>query len=126
MPVISIQSLPFSPAIKAEQVLSQLSQAFSEQFNIQLEHVSANWRYLDRHHYVVAGKSAEFQCPYSHPILVELLAPDFTQPQDVENMLTFIASQLAKLIPIQKTNIFIEYRAAKSGWIFDQGKIVRW
>jgi len=126
MPVMRVTSLPFNPAINIEQVLSQLSQTFSKQFNIDLVHISASWHYFQAGHYVVAGKNAEFQAESSHPLMVELLAPDFTQQQDMESMLEFIANQLSKLTPVHKNNIFIEYRPAKSGWVFDQGKIVSW
>lgn len=126
MPIISITSLPFSPAIDTKQALTQLSVGFAQQFSIDIAHISASWGYFEPHHYVVAGKSIEHQAIDSHPIMVALVTPDFTNSEDIQNMMAFIASELSSFTGVNKTNIFIEYRSAKSGWVFDQGKVVSW
>ena len=126
MPIISVTSLPFSPAIEVKQILTELSLGFAQQFTIDIAHISASWRYFEAHHYVVAGTSLKYQAVDSHPIMVGLVAPDFTSTEELQNMMAFIASELSNLTGINKTNIFIEYRCAKSGWVFDKGEIVNW
>lgn len=126
MPIISVTSLPFSPAIDTKQVLTQLSIGFAQQFSIDLTHISASWCYFEPHHYVVAGKSLGHQGVDSHPIMVALLAPDFTNTDSIQNMMSFIASELSSLTGVNNTNVFIEYRSAKNGWVFDKGEVVSW
>jgi hypothetical protein len=77
-------------------------------------------------HYAVAGKAAKRQPQDSHPVLVDLLAPDFNPAAKVEKMLTVVASSISKRAHVAITNIFIQHRQARAGMVFDAGEIVRW
>jgi hypothetical protein len=118
-------------------VLEGISEDFSRETEIALEHVTATWEFFLPGHYAVAGK-AEEQQPRpalpgplggpgkSHPILVDLLTPDFNDAKTIERMLKCIAKSLAKRAGILPNNIFINHRQAHSGMVFDNGEIVRW
>ncbi len=126
MPFIHIKSLPFEKSVEIKTVLEGISEDFSHETEIALEHVTATWEFFLPGHYAVAGKSEEQQPGKSHPILVDLLTPDFNDAKTVERMLKCIAKSLAKRAGVLRDNIFINHRHAHSGMVFDNGKIVRW
>ncbi len=126
MPFIRITSLPFKPPLEITPVLVGLSEDFSQDTGIALKHISASWHYLEKNHYVVAGNASEYQAKQSHPLIVEILAPDFTQQEAIEKMLLSVAKSLARLTGLDETNIFINYQGARSGQVFDNGDLVSW
>ena len=93
--------------------------------DIELKHVTATWEFLRPGHYVVAGVRAAEQPSRSHPILVDLLAPAANSSEKVEKMLTTLASSISSLTGVPIENVFINYREAKSGMVFDAGSVVR-
>lgn len=65
--------------------------------------------------------------PYAHhPILVDLLTPDYNDAKTIELMPSTVATSLATRAAFAITNIFINHRAAHSAMVFDDGEIVRW
>lgn len=126
MPFIHIKSLPFDPPLKVSAVIEGLTKDFAQGTGIGLEHVTATWEFLLPGHYAVAGKAAATQPSTSHPLLVDLLSPDFNSPAQVEKMLRVTASSLAKRARVPIENIFIHHRPARSGMVFDAGEIERW
>ena len=44
----------------------------------------------------------------------------------IEKMLQTVASSISKRTKVPLSNIFINYRSAHSGMVFDNGKIVKW
>lgn len=79
MPFIHVKSLPFDPPLKMSTVVEGLTRDFARGPGIDLEHVTATWEFLPAGHYVVAGKSQSHRPDASHPVLVDLLSPDFNQ-----------------------------------------------
>ena len=126
MPFIHVKSLPFDEPRDVRAVLESLTRDFAESTSIEQEHVTATWEFLPEGHYAVAGSAALRQPQASHPVLVELVAPDFNSPEDVETMLETVALSISKRAKVQKGNIFISYRGVGSGTAFDRGEIVRW
>ncbi len=126
MPFIHVKSLPFEQSLDIAAVLEGLSRDFAEGTSTGIEHVTATWEFLPAGHYAVAGKAASYQPQSSHPVLVDLLSPDFNSPQKIERMLQVAASSIARRTGIPIDNIFINHRAAHSGMVFDAGEIVRW
>lgn len=126
MPFIHIRSLPFEPAIDIAPVVEALTRDFAEGTGVPLEHVTATWTFLPPGHYAVAGKAAARQPQASYPVLVELLSPDFDGPEKIGKMLKVVAASIAKRTGVPITNIFIDYRPAHAGSVFDAGKVVRW
>lgn len=126
MPFIHIKSLPPAEPLDTAAVLEGLCADFARDTGIGVEHVAATWERLEPGHYAVGGKAASEQLAVSHPLLVDLLAPDFNAADDVERMLIAIAGSLAARAGVARDNIFINQREARSGRVFDAGEIVRW
>ena len=126
MPFIHIKSLPPAEPLDTAALLEQLSADFAAATGIGVEHVTATWEWLEPGHYAVGGKVAREQPAGSHPLLVDLLVPDFNAADDVERMLIAIADSLATRAGVARDNIFINQRDARGGRVFDAGEIVRW
>ena len=126
MPFIHIRSLPPAEPIDTAALLEQLSADFAAATGIGVEHVTATWEWLEPGHYAVGGTAASEQPARSHPVLVDLLVPDFNADDDVARMMTAVADSLAARGGIVRDNIFINQRDARSGRVFDAGDIVRW
>ena len=126
MPYIHIRSLPFEHPRNIAAVVEGIARDFAKASGIALDHVSVTWNFLAPGHYAVAGTAIEFQRQDSHPVLVDLLAPDFNPPDAAELMLHAAASGISQHAGIAIDNIFIEYRQAHPGMVFDAGAIVRW
>jgi phenylpyruvate tautomerase PptA (4-oxalocrotonate tautomerase family) len=126
MPFIHVKSLPFQPPLKIAAVVEGLTKDFSKGAGIGLQHVTATWEFLSPGHYAVAGKTAARQPQRSHPVLVDLLTPDFNTPAQIEKMLLVIVSSISRRAKIPKRNIFVNHRQAHSGRVFDDGEVVRW
>ncbi|MDC4224149.1 MAG: hypothetical protein MPW15_07965 [Candidatus Manganitrophus sp.] len=126
MPFIHIKSLPFEEDLEMSSILAAVSRDFSEEMGIKIEHVTVTWEYFEGWHYGAGGRTAANQPKESHPILVDLLVPDFNPPEAIEKMLVCVAASIAKRVEIPKNNIFIHLRQARSGQVFDSGEIVRW
>lgn len=126
MPFIHVKSLPFAVPFDVGAVLEGMSRDFAKGTGIGLEHVHATWEFLQPRHYAVAGKARDRQMRSTHPLLVDLLSPDFNDARVIEGMLDCVASSLAKRTDIPRSNIFINHRPAHSGMVFDAGSVERW
>lgn len=126
MPFIHVKSLPFSTFFDASAALEGVTRDFAKATGIRLEHVTATWEFLPPGHYAVAGKAVSRQPRGSHPLLVDLLVPDFNSGARVRRMLGAVAASIAKRANVPPANIFINVQQARSGMVFDGGKIARW
>ena len=126
IPYIHIRSLPFQGDVSIDAVLKGVSQEFSRECEIDLEHVTVTWDFLRPGHHASGGTTADTQSWSSHPILVDLLAPDFNSFEQVETMMGCVASSIQRHTGIPRENIFIHHREARSSMVFDKGEIVRW
>ncbi len=126
MPVIQIKSLPFETAPDMDKVVQAISQDFAQACGIALEHISVLWEFIPAHHYAVAGKTCEYQPPDSHPLIIDLLIPDFNEAQRAELMLNSLAQSVSHHAKVPLDNMFINLRLARSAAVFDDGKVVRW
>jgi hypothetical protein len=126
MPFIHIKSLPFGKPFDVGPVLERLSRDFARDTGVALEHIHATWELLRPGHYAVAGRARERQPRASHPLLVDLLSPDFNDAAAVEKTLACMASSLAKHAKVPRSNIFINHRQARSGMVLNAGIAARW
>jgi hypothetical protein len=126
VPIIHVKSLPFEQPFDVGAVVEGITKDFAKATGIGLEHITATWEFLSPGHYAVAGKVAQHQPRSTHPVLVDLLAPDFNSPTVGEKMLSSVASSISKRAKVPVSNIFINHRQARSGMVFDAGEIVRW
>lgn len=126
MPFIHIRSLPFEEPLDVAAVIEGLTEDFANSTGIALKHVTATWEFLPACHYAAGGKAVMYQPQDSHPVLVDLLSPDFNSPKEVETMLAAVAASISKRAKLPMRNIFISHRQAHAGTIFDAGEIVQW
>lgn len=126
MPFIHIHSLPFDPPLPIGDIIQGICTDFARETGIDLAHVTVTWTFLPGGHYAVAGRVASLQPATSHPLLVDLLAPDFNDSEQVGRMLQAVAKSISWRAKMPIANIFIHHRQARSGRVFDAGEIVRW
>jgi len=126
MPFLHIKSLPLEQPLDIRSILQGISQDFAKDMGITIEHITATWEYFQPGHYAVAGLAAEHQPVASHPVLVDLLVPDFNSEQTIERMLQSVALAITQRVGLPISNVFIHCRCAHSGKVFDGGKIVHW
>lgn len=126
MPFIHIKSLPQEQPLDIRSVIEGVSGDFARAVGIGLEHVTVTWEFFLPGYYAEGGAAAMQQTRDSHPLLVDILAPDFNPPGTVVTMLTAVAGSLSERADVSLRNIFINYRQAHSGQVFDAGEVVRW
>jgi phenylpyruvate tautomerase PptA (4-oxalocrotonate tautomerase family) len=126
MPFIKIKSLKFEKPINIGEIIVNLSKEFSGKVGIDLEHIHVIWEYLDPDHYAMAGKTTKEQPLKTHPILVDLLVPEFIEPDKIKMMLESVAESISCHSGIPIKNIFINCAYAHSEMVFDSGKLEKW
>ncbi|MDX1302237.1 hypothetical protein [Photobacterium sp.] len=126
MPLIRVKSLLFDHEVNVSQVVCNLSQAMSDATGIEPHHIMITWEYLSAGHYAHGGKVTQTQPINSHPVLIDLIAPNFNTEDQIKAMLELIANTVAELVPIAKNNIFINYTPAYSDGVYGDGHVVEW
>lgn len=126
MPLVRIKSLPFEQEVEIPQAIRNLSQAVADAADIELHHVMVTWEYLPASHYAHNGKVAAYQAINTHPLLVDLIAPNFNTEEQIAAMLELIANTIAEQVPVAKSNIFINFTPAYSDGVYDEGHVVEW
>ena len=126
MPFVHIRSLPIGGGFDAGRAVRAISSGVAAAAGTDERHVSVTWQTLEREHYANAGRTAATQPFASHPVLVELFAPDFNAQDRIENMLEVIAGAVATAAGVAAENVFVEFRPARSRQVFDGGQVARW
>lgn len=126
MPLIQIKSLPFESEKNIGKILKEISEEFSDHMQISEKQVIVTWNYINADQYSYQGKLAENTEKSTHPILVDLIAPDFNSVERIQEMMMCISKSIEKYSDIPESRIFILYRAAQSGFVLDEGNIVEW
>ena len=126
MPFIHIRSLPIAAGFDAGRAVRAVSSEFAAALALDERHVTVTWQTLEPDHYASAGQTAATQPPGSHPVLVELFAPDFNAPERVETMLEVAAGAVAAQAAVEPGNVFAEFRPARSGRVFEEGRLAHW
>lgn len=126
MPFIHIKSLPLKDPADIAKVLRAINRNFAEKTGIDPMHLHATWEFYQPGHHA-KGDTAPAQQPEArHPIIVDLLTPDFNDAETIRLMLKTLAESISARFPFPIDNIFINHRQAYSGMVFDDGKIVEW
>lgn len=126
MPFIHIKSLPFDDQKPISDILCHINRDFSARLDIPLEHVHSTWEYFQPGHFAKGDLAPKCQPDSFHSLLVELLTPDCQDPESCATMLEVLATALAKHAKVSLQKIFICHHQARSGLVFDDGKIVHW
>lgn len=126
MPYIHVRSLPFKQAIDIGETVETLSNDFSNDTGIAIEHITVTWAFLSPGCYAFSGKAADAMERNTHPILVDIAAPDFHNLDQREVMMSSIASTLSKVADVAVSNVFVHYTPIESGNAFDGGQVLHW
>ena len=126
MPFLHIRSLPIGGDFDAAEAVRAISAEFAGRAGVDEQHVTVTWQTLEPAHYASAGETATAQPAATHPVLVELLAPDSNSDERIEQMLRVAAGAVAAEAGIEPGNVFVHFSPARSGKVFDGGEFVRW
>ena len=126
MPFIHINSLPLEKSIDFPRIIEGISIDFSKKVGIELYHVHTTWEFFLPGHYAKGDVAPGCQPQKRHPLIVDLLTPDFNDNTVIAVMLTTIADSISERVGFPKNNIFINHRQAHSSMVFDDGNIVQW
>lgn len=126
MPFIHIKSLPFEDEFDLPKAIISISRDFAEKNALPLFHVHVTWEFYLPGHYAKGDEAPDWHPTDYHPVIIDLLTPDFNSEAVIENMLNSLASSVVSHTHININRIFINHRRAHSGMVFDDGKIVKW
>lgn len=126
MPFIHVRSLPFKKPLDINAVVEGITEDFAKDTGTNLLRVTATWAFFTQGHYAVAGKAAPYQPRDSHPILAEIIVPDYHPGEALEAMMRSVATSITKRVDVSPENVFVQCRLAASGHAFDGGESVRW
>ena len=126
MPFVHVRSLPLGHGFDPGRAVRAISSEFARATETDERHVTVTWQTLEAEHYAQAGQTAATQPAHSHPLLVELFAPDFHPQERIEEMLHAAAAVVSAHAGIAAENVLVDFRPARSGQVFDGGELVRW
>lgn len=126
MPFIHIRSLPFESTIDVPAVLTDISRDFATENDLPLFHVHTTWEFFAPGFYAKGGETPTSNPASAHPVIVDLLTPDFNSIEVAGQMLLTLARSISLRSGMNQNNIFINHRYARSGMVYDDGEIVRW
>lgn len=125
MPVIRITSLPFENQDSSHWP-AKVCENFAQITQIPLEHVSTTWQLLPGKHYAYGGKTCAYQPRDSHPLITDIMLPDFYSMEHIELIIQAAVEAISTVANMPKQNIFVQVNRARSGAVYDEGRIVRW
>jgi len=126
MPFIRIASLPFEQPVDIAAVVRAVNRDLAAATRIDLNHLHTTWQFIPAGCYAKGDASPDTQPELNHPLIVELLTPDFTEAATVSTLLETLAASIASHASFPRENIFIHHHSARSGDVFDDGRIVTW
>jgi len=114
MPFIHIKSNP-PKRWNISSILDGIQKDFSKGTGIDTKHITVTWEYFENNHFLSYSK-----------VLIDLLAPDTNDEKQIERMLQIIAESIANRAKVTPDTVFINYREAKSGMVYDAENVVKW
>ena len=94
MPFIQVKSLPFEEAFNASKAVEAITRDFATDNSIPIIHVHTTWEFYQSGCYAKGEDAPSFQPNFNHPIIVDLLTPDFNKIVIIEVMLTSLAKSI--------------------------------
>jgi phenylpyruvate tautomerase PptA (4-oxalocrotonate tautomerase family) len=125
VPVVQIRALRQPGLVDTGAVLARVAGALAELLGEAPEGTWATWEELGPGGYVEGSVAPDEQPRATHPPLVTVLAFEGRPPELVERMLTVVAETLAAELELEPGNVFVTYDEARSGRVYDGGRIVR-
>ena len=126
MPFVHVRSLPVPPPFDAVVAVRAISADVARAVAVDERHVTVTWQTLAPGHYASGGETAAEQPRASHPVLVDVLAPDLYAEERIEAMLRAAAAAVSREAGVANENVFVDFRSAASGRVLDGGDVVRW
>lgn len=126
MPFINIKTLEFEQSFDVRAAIIKINDDFASKNDISLNHVHTTWELLNKGHYAKGNIAPDFQPEKNHPIIVDLLTPDFNDIEKSKLMLKVLATSISERLGFPINNIFINHRQALSEMVFDDGEVVSW
>lgn len=125
IPVLRIRALPQPEGVDVAAVLGRVSLALADLLGEPPAGTWATWETIEAGRYA-EGDDAPVEQPRStHPPIVSLLAFEGRAPELVEGMLVCVAETLARELELELGNVFVTYDEARSGRLYDGGRVVR-
>ncbi len=103
-----------------------LTSAVADATELDPKHISVLWHTLAADTYAYQGSLADTQPAQSHPVLVDLVAPDFHRPHQIHLMMKTLAREVAGLAGVSHDNVLVVHYPVSSGHVFDQGRLLNW
>jgi hypothetical protein len=111
MPFVRVRSLPPTrPQFDARTASGAVRAELARATGIGEEHIAVTWTAVD-------GAAGEYRA------IADILAPDFHPAERVEEMLRSVARAVEREAG---GPAFVSFTAARSGWVYDDGDVVRW
>jgi len=126
MPLVQIRSLPPVEPFDVATAVEAVSEALAHTTGIAVGHFMVTWDFMQAGHYAHAGQVAGNQPAQTHPVLVDLSAPDSGGSAQVVRMLETVADIVSEISGVDRNNVFAIYREVRSGQVLDEGGIVTW
>jgi len=123
MPVIQIQALPQQLESDIPSLLARLCIAVAKDIDIPADYVSATWQTISPGRYAVGGETVMTQPRGSHPVIVELSAFEMSDKEKIRGLLRTTGHFLEEALGLPG-NVFILFRSARSGEVYDGGEVV--
>lgn len=125
MPFVHIKSLPVAHSgFEISDALSTISGHLSMATDIPSEFITVTWEYFESGHYLAGVNHGRYH-DSTHPLLINVLIPDFNSDGAIQRVMNAIAESLG-LLGFERDEIFINLSLARSGMVYDRGEIIRW
>jgi phenylpyruvate tautomerase PptA (4-oxalocrotonate tautomerase family) len=124
MPVISIKSLPFEKDVNIPEILKKLNAEVANSINYSPDSIWSYWEFITPQYYAVGDKSSEKTTGSTHSPIIEITSFEGKSNESIETAMKTTAKVVSQALGIDIGNIFIVYKEAHSGMVFDGGNIV--
>ena len=92
MPYIHVKSLPLQNNERIPNAIKRLSRQFEKDTGIEEKHITVTWEILEPDSYSCGGIMQKVQSFETHPLIVDLLIPDFNDHKQIQRMMRSIAT----------------------------------
>jgi phenylpyruvate tautomerase PptA (4-oxalocrotonate tautomerase family) len=124
MPIVRIKALPQAD-VDITAVVTAVAVELAEVLGEAPEGTWATWETIASGHYAEGQVAPTIQPSATHPPLVSVLAFEGRPAELIEHMLMCVADVLVRELRLEPGNVFVTYDEARSGRVYDGGRIVK-
>lgn len=125
MPLVRIHCLPVE-ALDIGLAVRGVTGALVAATDVAPENISVVWNELSPDSYAHRGDLAEAASATGHPVIVDLIAPDFHRPHIVQLMMKTLANEVGAISGAGTNNVLVIHQPLGSGHVYDAGNLVNW